>query len=68
MKKKVKQYVRQIEAAAEDRHIVLKDFSRMLDKQVLKYIKQGGSTVRANMAILRTMYNCESIGRNCECI
>ncbi|CAA2957317.1 SPX domain-containing membrane At4g22990-like isoform X1 [Olea europaea subsp. europaea] len=35
MKKKVKQYANQIEAGALDRRYVLKDFSRMLDNQVL---------------------------------
>lgn len=34
MKKKVKQYGRQIEVGAIDRRNVLKDFSRMLDSQV----------------------------------
>ncbi|XP_073298795.1 SPX domain-containing membrane protein At4g22990-like isoform X2 [Primulina huaijiensis] len=34
MKKKVKQYANQIEAGALDRRHVLKDFSRMLDKQI----------------------------------
>ncbi|XP_073131453.1 SPX domain-containing membrane protein At4g22990-like isoform X1 [Henckelia pumila] len=34
MKKKVKQYSNQIEAGALDRRHVLKDFSRMLDKQI----------------------------------
>ncbi|KZV55858.1 hypothetical protein F511_26292 [Dorcoceras hygrometricum] len=34
MKKKVKQYANQIEAGGLDRRHVLKDFSRMLDKQI----------------------------------
>lgn len=34
MKKKVKQYVRQINESDENREYVLKDFSRILDKQV----------------------------------
>ena len=34
MKKKVKQYVQQIEGGAQNRRHVLKDFSRMLDTQV----------------------------------
>ena len=34
MKKKVKQYGRQIEVGSIDRKNVLKDFSRMLDSQV----------------------------------
>lgn len=34
MKKKVKQYARQIEVAALERRHVLKDFSRMLDEEV----------------------------------
>lgn len=34
MKKKVKQYGRQIEVGSLDRRHVLKDFSRMLDHQV----------------------------------
>lgn len=38
MKKKVKQYIQQIEVSAENRDYVLKDFSRVLDKQVAKYI------------------------------
>ncbi|KAM7508708.1 hypothetical protein LguiA_019161 [Lonicera macranthoides] len=38
MKKKVKHYVGQIEAADEDRHVILKDFSRMLDKQIEKIV------------------------------
>ncbi|KAL5727763.1 hypothetical protein ACHQM5_000919 [Ranunculus cassubicifolius] len=38
MKKKVKQYVRQKEIGAQDRHIVLKEFSRMLDSQIEKVV------------------------------
>ncbi|GMH09441.1 hypothetical protein Nepgr_011282 [Nepenthes gracilis] len=38
MKKKVKQYAQQIETGALDRHRVLKDFSRMLDKQIEKIV------------------------------
>ncbi|KAL3536890.1 hypothetical protein ACH5RR_000256 [Cinchona calisaya] len=38
MKKKVKQYVRQIEASAENRETVLKDFSGILDKQIEKIV------------------------------
>lgn len=34
MKKKVKQYVQQIEVSEQSREYVLKDFSRVLDKQV----------------------------------
>ena len=34
MKKKVKQYSRQIEAGGIERRYVLKDFSRMLDNEV----------------------------------
>lgn len=34
MKKKVKGYVDQIEAGAQNRHNVLRDFSKMLDTQV----------------------------------
>lgn len=34
MKKKVKQYGRQVEDGTLERHQVLKDFSRMLDSQV----------------------------------
>lgn len=34
MKKKVKQYARQIETGGIERRYVLKDFSRMLDIQV----------------------------------
>ncbi|KAK2974768.1 hypothetical protein RJ640_027129 [Escallonia rubra] len=46
MKKKVKQYVQQIDVAAENRHHVLKDFSRMLDIQIERIVlfmleKQG---------------------------
>ncbi|KAJ0559113.1 putative SPX domain-containing protein [Helianthus annuus] len=39
MKKKVKQYARQIEAGGLERRYVLKDFSRMLDNQVKTYQK-----------------------------
>lgn len=35
MKKKVRQYAQQIEVGILDRRHVLKDFSRMLDNQVL---------------------------------
>ncbi|GFP98518.1 spx domain-containing membrane protein at4g22990 [Phtheirospermum japonicum] len=35
MKKKVKQYVQQIEASAQNRDFVLMDFSRVLDKQII---------------------------------
>ncbi|XP_011091355.1 SPX domain-containing membrane protein At4g22990-like isoform X1 [Sesamum indicum] len=38
MKKKVKQYVQQIEASAENREYILKDFSRVLDKQIEKTV------------------------------
>ncbi|KAL0428951.1 UNVERIFIED_CONTAM: SPX domain-containing membrane protein [Sesamum radiatum] len=38
MKKKVKQYVQQIEASAENRDYILKDFSRVLDKQIEKTV------------------------------
>ncbi|KAG8391739.1 hypothetical protein BUALT_Bualt01G0218400 [Buddleja alternifolia] len=38
MKKKVKQYVRQIEISEENREYVLKDFSRILDKQIEKTV------------------------------
>ncbi|KAL4570829.1 hypothetical protein LXL04_026492 [Taraxacum kok-saghyz] len=38
MKKKVKQYVRQIEAGGLERRYVLKDFSRMLDNQIEKIV------------------------------
>lgn len=34
MKKKVKNYVQQIEVSEQRREYVLKDFSRILDKQV----------------------------------
>ncbi|KAI5647311.1 hypothetical protein M9H77_33316 [Catharanthus roseus] len=34
MKKKVRQYVQQIEVSTENREFVLKDFSRILDKQI----------------------------------
>lgn len=36
MKKKVKQYARQIEVSEHNRELVLKDFSRVLDNQVQK--------------------------------
>ncbi|CAA3016842.1 SPX domain-containing membrane At4g22990-like [Olea europaea subsp. europaea] len=38
MKKKVKQYVRQIEVSPQDRDFVLMDFSRILDKQIEKIV------------------------------
>ncbi|XP_071692268.1 SPX domain-containing membrane protein At4g22990-like [Rutidosis leptorrhynchoides] len=38
MKKKVKQYARQIEAGGLERRYVLKDFSRMLDNQIEKTV------------------------------
>nr|GMD33185.1 SPX domain-containing membrane protein At4g22990-like isoform X1 [Ipomoea batatas] len=38
MKKKVKQYVRQINESDENREYVLKDFSRILDKQIEKTV------------------------------
>lgn len=38
MKKKVKQYVQQIEDGAQNRRHVLKDFSRMLDTQIEKIV------------------------------
>ncbi|KAI3835416.1 hypothetical protein MKX03_034506 [Papaver bracteatum] len=38
MKKKVKQYAQQIEVGAQDRRHVLKEFSRMLDKQIEKIV------------------------------
>lgn len=38
MKKKVKQYVRQIEVSEQNREYVLKDFSRVLDSQVENHI------------------------------
>ncbi|KAF8380340.1 hypothetical protein HHK36_027824 [Tetracentron sinense] len=38
MKKKVKQYVQQMEVGAQDRRHVLKDFSRMLDSQIEKIV------------------------------
>ncbi|CAH1415582.1 unnamed protein product [Lactuca virosa] len=38
MKKKVKQYARQIEAGGVERRYVLKDFSRMLDNQIEKIV------------------------------
>lgn len=38
MKKKVKQYVNQIETGALDRRHVLKDFSKMLDNQIEKIV------------------------------
>ncbi|KAH7514027.1 hypothetical protein FEM48_Zijuj11G0045000 [Ziziphus jujuba var. spinosa] len=38
MKKKVKQYVHQIEVGTQDRRHVLKDFSRMLDSQIEKIV------------------------------
>ncbi|XP_044486741.1 SPX domain-containing membrane protein At4g22990-like [Mangifera indica] len=38
MKKKVKQYGQQIEVGTQDRHHVLKDFSRMLDNQIEKIV------------------------------
>lgn len=38
MKKKVKQYARQIEAGGLERRYVLKDFSRMLDNQIEKIV------------------------------
>lgn len=38
MKKKVKQYVQQIEGGAQNRRHVLKDFSRMLDTQIEKIV------------------------------
>ncbi|XP_059651490.1 SPX domain-containing membrane protein At4g22990-like isoform X2 [Cornus florida] len=47
MKKKVKQYARQIEIGDDNHHYVLKDFSRMLDKQIEKivlfFLEQQGS-------------------------
>ncbi|XP_051119403.1 SPX domain-containing membrane protein At4g22990-like isoform X2 [Andrographis paniculata] len=38
MKKKVKQYVNQLQAGAQGRRHVLKDFSRMLDNQIEKIV------------------------------
>ncbi|XP_031407453.1 SPX domain-containing membrane protein At4g22990-like isoform X2 [Punica granatum] len=38
MKKRVRQYSRQIEVGAQDRRHVLKDFSRMLDNQIEKIV------------------------------
>ncbi|XP_027189337.1 SPX domain-containing membrane protein At4g22990-like isoform X2 [Cicer arietinum] len=38
MKKRVKQYAQQIELGTQDRHYVLKDFSRMLDNQIEKTV------------------------------
>ncbi|GAA0175022.1 hypothetical protein LIER_28281 [Lithospermum erythrorhizon] len=38
MKKKVNQYVRQIEESSENQTYVLKDFSRILDKQIEKLV------------------------------
>ncbi|KAI3914259.1 hypothetical protein MKW92_007358 [Papaver armeniacum] len=38
MKKKVRQYAQQIEVGAQDRRHVLKEFSRMLDKQIEKIV------------------------------
>lgn len=40
MKKKVKRYLEQVEVGAQNRHNVMKDFSRLLDTQVtiLKFI------------------------------
>ncbi|XP_051124593.1 SPX domain-containing membrane protein At4g22990-like [Andrographis paniculata] len=38
MKKKVKQYVEQIDASEENRDSVLKDFSRVMDKQIEKTV------------------------------
>ncbi|KAI3869763.1 hypothetical protein MKW98_030944 [Papaver atlanticum] len=38
MKRKVKQYAQQIEVGAQDRRHVLKEFSRMLDKQIEKIV------------------------------
>ncbi|XP_077248614.1 SPX domain-containing membrane protein At4g22990-like isoform X2 [Tasmannia lanceolata] len=38
MKKKVKQYTQQIQIGAQDRHHVLKEFSRMLDNQIEKIV------------------------------
>ncbi|KAK4266748.1 hypothetical protein QN277_023629 [Acacia crassicarpa] len=38
MKKKVKGYVEQIEVGAQNRHNVLRDFSRMLDTQIEKIV------------------------------
>lgn len=43
MKKRVKQYTRQIEAGALDYRNALKDFSRMLDSQVIKLHLRGGT-------------------------
>lgn len=39
MKKKVKQYANQIESGALERRYVMKDFSRMLDMQVISISK-----------------------------
>ncbi|KAK4476549.1 hypothetical protein RD792_015705 [Penstemon davidsonii] len=38
MKKKVKQYLRQLELSEENRDHILKDFSRILDKQIEKIV------------------------------
>ncbi|KAF8027419.1 hypothetical protein BT93_E0350 [Corymbia citriodora subsp. variegata] len=38
MKKKVRQYVQQIQVGTQDRRYVLKDFSRMLDNQIEKIV------------------------------
>ncbi|XP_006339490.1 SPX domain-containing membrane protein At4g22990-like isoform X1 [Solanum tuberosum] len=38
MKKKVKNYVQQIEVSEQSREYVLKDFSRILDKQIEKFV------------------------------
>ncbi|XP_026401273.1 SPX domain-containing membrane protein At4g22990-like [Papaver somniferum] len=38
MKKKVRQYAQQIEVGAQDRRHILKEFSRMLDKQIEKIV------------------------------
>ncbi|XP_026407016.1 SPX domain-containing membrane protein At4g22990-like [Papaver somniferum] len=38
MKKKVRQYAQQMEVGAQDRRHVLKEFSRMLDKQIEKIV------------------------------
>ncbi|KAL5748646.1 hypothetical protein ACOSP7_025696 [Xanthoceras sorbifolium] len=60
MKKKVKQYVQQIEVGTLDRRHVLKDFSRMLDNQIEKtvlFLLEQQGLLASRLARLREQHD-----------
>jgi len=61
MKKKVKQYGQQLQQGEKDRRRVLKDFSKMLDDQVMLLNRNLGKVISSNSLICFNLQTLASL-------